>query len=225
MRSGKLVFGIALALVAVNARSSQAQVTITVAPTGSIGSFGTPASGSTPTYGEVLTDPAGNPYLQSITYNIDNPNAAVIPFQAYVYNWNGSSITGSALYTSAPLSIAPSGNLFLPVSVTGINTALTPGSQYLVFFSTLGFAGNIGGARYQTAPDSAYTGGTFAFSNAATFATLPNSFTSGVFGDLAFTATFTPTSTAVPEPGSVALLTGLSLTGAALLRRRRKTRA
>ena len=49
-----------------------------------------------------------------------------------------------------------------------------------------------------------------------------NSFVSNINGS--FSANFTPAAPAVPEPGSIALLTGLSLTGATFLRRRKVAR-
>ena len=88
-----------------------ADVTITtLPPSNSVQPWGTPTSGSTPTYGQLVIAPAGNPILKTVTFSISNGNLMPIPYQASVYAWNGTvatgtAITGPALFTSATMSV------------------------------------------------------------------------------------------------------------------------
>ena len=79
--------------------------------TNSIGPWGTVSSavssGTSPTFGETFIDPTGNPFLQSITFEILNISGSPIPFQGHVYAWNGTSLTGPALFTSPVMSARP----------------------------------------------------------------------------------------------------------------------
>ena len=59
--------------------------------------FGQP---DTSAYGETFTVGSDN-VLNSFSLYLDGQVASTLNFTAYVYAWNGSMITGSALYTSA----------------------------------------------------------------------------------------------------------------------------
>jgi hypothetical protein len=216
-----------------------ARADITVSTLGSIngdiGSWGTPDSSATPSYGEMFVDPAGNPFLQSATFMISNANASSIPYQAYVYSWTGSAITGSALFTSSPQSVAPTGSVstFAANTISSMNTLLIPGNSYIVLFSTIGFTGPLGGARWQTATQASYPQGAFDYNNSATFAGLfappnPPWNNNGTFGpNLAFSLSFTsPAAPSAPEPRMLAS-TGLAgvIGVLALVRHRRRQRA
>ncbi len=189
----------ALSLHLILAPAAKADVTISTL--GSISSviqpWGTPSSGSTPTYGQVVVVPAGNPVLKDLTFKISNGNAVAIPYTAYVYAWTGSAIIGPALYTSAPLSVPPTGSIatFNPITISGINTALIPGNTYAVFFTTIGQAANVGSSRWQTSTAASYTSGKFIYNNALTFTGLfapPNPVwnNNGDFNNSAFSMTF-----------------------------------
>lgn len=230
MASAALVTGLLVGSVG----TADAGVTISTlgSENGTVSAFGTPDSGSTPTYGETFIDPAGNGIIQSITFRVNDNNPNPLPFRASVYAYNTvtNMLVGSALYTSTTLSIAPSPNILATVTVSGINTLLTPGNSYIALFSTIGLTGPVGGATYGIAPDGSYTGGTFVFNNATTATGLattsfsrptdfgfPNNF------DLSFALTFdaSPPTTATPEPATFALgVTGV-LAGLAALRRRK----
>jgi hypothetical protein len=206
---------------------AKADLLISNTSTGNIGSFGDFSAGSTPTYGETVTVVAGNTWLQSFTYSVQNSSANPLSVEAYVFAWNGSAVTGPALFTSSPLNIAADGSNYDPVTISGLNLNLTAGSQYYLAFSTIGLAGNVGGARFLTAADSSYTGGTFEYNNDNTLAGLAiggDYNGNGNFGDLAFSAFFTSasaTAQGVPEPLTLSLF-GAGLVGAVALRRRRK---
>jgi hypothetical protein len=196
----------------------------------SIAPWGTVSSGATPTYGETFIDPAGNPLLQSMTFEIQNTSGSSIPFQAYVYQWTGTALTGPAVFASAPTSVASAVG-FQAITVATGGTALTPGNQYIAFFSTIGDGGPATGAVswgfMQNPPgDNAYTGGTFAFNNNTTFPPLftPNATWNTTFGnDLAFSLSFST----VPEPSSTVLTAlGSAVVGmTSLVRRRLRLRA
>ena len=167
-----------------------------------IGSFGEPDSGSTPTFGQVFVVP-NSPWLQSVTFSIVNPNTTAIPFQMYVYSWDGNEISGSSLYVSPVQALEPA-NLYQYVSVQNVDLRLNPGDTAIAFFSTLGFSGEAGDAWFQTAPDSAYSDGTFAFNNGTSLGDLSTNWGSNAFGNLAFEMDFTDAS-ATPEPASLGL--------------------
>jgi hypothetical protein len=160
-----------------------------------------------------------------MTFEITNVSGGSIPFQAYVYAWDGAEITGAALYSSAVLSV-PSQAGFQPVSVSTAGALpLTPGNTYIAFFSTIGDGGSgVGGnwGKIQTPPgDSAYSNGTFEHSPTTTFAglTQPN-WLADFNTDLAFELDFSSPVATAPEPSSVLLVAA----GIAGLLARRKLR-
>ncbi|HEV3120615.1 MAG TPA: hypothetical protein VGY53_01865 [Isosphaeraceae bacterium] len=206
---GLAVF-VAVAVTSMTVARADITIDTIASASGPVSPFGTPDSGATPTYGELFVDPAGNPFLQSMTFDVANGGATAIPFQAYVYAWNGTSITGSALFTSAAQSIAPSGSTFSLFTVGTGGVALTPGNSYVAFFSTIGFTGPSGSGSMQLAPAASYPAGNFEYNNSATFAGLLansppwNQF--GNFGNLAFRLVFTSGQGGLtPEPSSFAL--------------------
>jgi hypothetical protein len=165
--------------------------------TTTVQSWGTPDSGSTPTYGESFVAPA-DPFLQSITFVVRNPNSAPIPFIAYVYQWDGTKIFGPALFTSSAQAVPPSGANFVNVTVATTDTQLQPGQTYVALFSTIGFSGHLGGSIYGGAPISAYPSGKFEYNNSLTLAGLftpsPPWNQNGDFGNLVFELQFTSSS-------------------------------
>jgi hypothetical protein len=222
---------VAAALTTASSALADTVIDTTGSLNGSVAPWGTPDSGATPTYGQVFVDPAGNPFLQSMSFRISNGNATAIPFQAYVYNWTGTAITGNALFASSPQAVAPTGSssTFANVTVNTTNLQLTPGNTYVAFFSTIGFAGPIDSSAWQLATQASYPQGMFAYNNSSTFSGLftpnPPWNNLGNFGNLATVLRFTtlPIGQAVPEPGPLALAGVASLfVGLPVVLRRRK---
>jgi hypothetical protein len=182
-------------------------------------------AGNTETYGQTFAATASDNVLTGITFAITNPGAP-IPFQAFVYGWGGSSVSGAALFTSAVQQVPTTSGL-QQVSVAVPSLALTPGQSYVAFFTTT-TTGLVGGTTEwgYLGPDpinavDGYTGGEFVFLNDANFSgiTGPWEFASEFGGndaaDLAFELDFA----AVPEPGTL-LLMALPLLLAATMTRR-----
>ena len=180
---------------------------------------------STPTYGETVTVPTdGNNILSSFTFYISEDVFAAT-FRAYVQAWNGSTVTGTPLYTS-PSSFTSTGLTPAYDAYTfSPNATLTPGGVYLLYFSTIGVINPlpIVSAWGATSADT-YSGGSFWYSEqdvATSDVGVIGDLNTGSWAqigvtDLAFSATFTST----PEPASLGLvLTGL---GAMLWRAKRR---
>jgi hypothetical protein len=153
------------------------------------------------------------------------PSSPPIDFTAYIYAWDGSKATGSALYSSAVQSFSGSLTPTEYVFNTG-SLALTSGSQYVAFlFANSG--GSAGMPIAGTLGSDAYSGGSFVFYNTTNFSDLTTNSWDGasLFSptDAWFKAAFNAVG-AVPEPGSWALmLLGFAGVGVALRRDRKRT--
>ena len=204
MRSVLLASLMLAVLVGVTA-SVQAQTVVTDFPAGS-GTFTAAFS----IFGESFTTPSDN-VLNTFAYQLDN--LGPLTLSIYAYNDTTNMTVGSPLFTSALTASSTvqgqSGYAF----TTG-NLSLTSGSVYAALLSgSAGYSGPI--------KSDVYAGGKALAGNSVPGPL--NNFFSGGF-DTLFRAEFTPAAPAVPEPGTIALLTGLSLTGAAFLRRRKAAR-
>ena len=214
----------ALALLAVSATPAIAGTTIdtTGTSTGNFNPFGQP---STAAYGQTFTVGSDNVLNSFSLYLIGQPSSTV-NFTAYIYAWNGTRATGSALYTSAGQIFSGSGSPTEYAFNTG-SLALTSGSQYVAFL----YANSGAGAQMPWAGDlgdETYTGGDFVFDNAGSFADLTSSDWDGVVDfsfaptDAWFKAAFNQVG-AVPEPGTwVLMLLGFAGVGVALRRDRKR---
>src|SRR6185295_6800475 len=88
-------------------------------------------------------------------------------FRAYVYAWNGTAITGPALFTSATLTTDGSfGNMQTFTILTG-GITLVSGQSYIAFFSASGVGNSIPDNSALGSPlTDAYAGGSFFFTSA-----------------------------------------------------------
>jgi hypothetical protein len=105
---------------------------------GSVGRQGTWEFGGNPydaTVGQVITAPAGPTHLASFVLSVQTPPAFL--FRAYVYAWSEAEerATGAALYESGDLHTVEGGPAMQPIEVNTGAVPVTPGDQYVLFFS------------------------------------------------------------------------------------------
>jgi len=170
----------------------QASTTIDTTPfwdgTAFISSFGYP---NTATYGQVITAPTnGDVVLTNFAFYMKLP--ATCTFTGYVYAWDGTKATGTALYKSPTMATLGSGG-FEKIVFKTPGVTLTPGAQYVLFASVSQNTGS--GYGSWGSASNVYSGGTFVFLNNTTDTSQWTSTAWSVIQqDLAFTASFvTPT--------------------------------
>lgn len=210
------------------AASANAQTTIDTTPdwNGANYIFLWGAAG-TATYGQSFTATAGQNELLSMSFYINATVSSPYNFRAYVYAWTGSDTTGGALFTSGTMAAPTTVGSFINTTVNTGGLSLTPGQQYVAFYSVNGLGNAVTGysswgylgTTIENGSDS-YTGGNFVFNN-DTDTTFEGGWQNPTFyggvasDDLAFTLTFA----SVPEPGTLALM---GLSGLVLLMGRRR---
>lgn len=184
----------------------------------------------TPTYGQSFTATASLKTLQSMTFSMARTSgSSTLQFKAYVFPWTGSDISGSALFTSANQA-TPNSNAQTLVSVNTGNVTLTPGQQYVVFYSVNGISnadvgydwGLLGTSTLEAA--DGYAGGNLVFNNNTDTAFSggwqnPFNFGAASNADFAFQLNFAP----VPEPTSIIMIgLGAVVCSGVWIRRRRQ---
>jgi len=204
----------AAAMLAVSASIASAQ-NVSLSSNGSpIDGFGASANGGIPAVGQTFT--AGDNYLTNFSFFLQNDTdtdpssvGSDLQFRAYVYGFDGSSATGSALYTSPILSGSDATTFQQYLFDTGF-TPVVPGNMYVAFLSTSGITQNGLGFNAFAGSDDSYSGGNLVFDFGDNNFSDPNSI--GVLQQSgAFSATFAASNvTTTPEPSELALLaTGL----------------
>jgi hypothetical protein len=186
---------------------------------GAITPFGQP---DTSTYGQTFTVGSDN-VLDAFSLYLEG-GSGPITFKGYLYAWDGSHATGSALYISGLQSFT-GGLTEYDFSTGGLN--LASGQQYVAFLSTAGLQG---GDNHTTGMplngfygSSAVGGGMVWYNNGNDFGALTTNGwdnTGNGVGDAWFKASFN--AGGVPEPASWAMmLGGFGMVGGAMRSRRK----
>jgi len=206
------VFMLALLLVlsaaALWPKAANADTTIDTIPfrNNTLCCFGYP---DTPTYGQVVTVPTDDPYLESFMFLINMSNTVV--FRGEVYAWDGAKATGTNLYESAPMRTSGSGT-FEEITFEPGGIKLVPGQQYILFATVSKDYAPSGGTRgiWGMATTNPYNGGALQYDNNAGDINdlLTNPWDSITYGqatnDFAFRAVFTSEPPLPSEPNTKA---------------------
>lgn len=195
----------AATMLAVSASIASAQ-NVSLSSNGSpIDGFGASANGGVPAVGQVFT--AGDNYLTNFSFFLQNDTdtdpssvGSNLKFRAYVYGFNGTNATGTALYTS-PVTSGSDATTFQQYLFNTGFTPVVPGNMYVAFLSTSGVAQNGLGFNAFAGTDDSYP-------NDVVFDFSDNNFSDpNSVGDagapMAFNAAF---ATTTPEPSELALL-------------------
>ena len=181
------------------------------------GNFGPPPG--TPTFGQTFradvaqsVDGMSAPILESFRFMVQNLTPGTgsngqITMNAYLYQWNGTSIVGSSLALPWVFSVN-SGSGYQNVGVSFGPVTLTPGLDYIVFWTTLGndaYNTNHQAANFGALTNDTVAHSSFFYNDGTTFSDLFAPWSASTsLAELAFQAQFR--TVALPDTGSALVL-------------------
>ena len=168
-----------------------------------------PSSFGNQSYGQVFTAPQS--FLNDYSFSVGS--STPFPFLSQVYQWNGTTTTGSALFTSPTLDTTT----FVEAYTFTPNISLIAGDQYIAFVTNQPNGVGLGGSGEGVMATSSVGFNQFYFAVGNPVGGAWETFSR----DAAFHANFS--STAVPLPAALPLFaTGLGALGLLTWRRKRK---
>ena len=169
---------------------------------------------ATPIYGQVFTAPGNS--LSSWTFFNSSNSSAGETFG--IAAWNGTSVVGSNLFSSASNTVGALSGGYYGHTVSGINLALTAGASYFAYFTTFGTASPISSISFSGSATSPLGGG-FRYSNDGG-APAGASYSGYFVPNMQYSASFV--NGAVPEPATWAMMIlGMGAVGFAMRRRKK----
>ena len=173
--------------------------------------FGGQNSGGNQSYGQVFTAPQSFLIDYSFSVGSDTP----YPFVSQVYQWDGTTATGPALFTSPTLATTTTVDTYTFTA----DISLIAGNQYIAFVTNQPDGVGLGGSGLGVMAASSVGLGQFYF---AVFNPVGGSWETFLGLDAAFHADFSE-GTATPLPAALPLFaTGLGALGLLGWRRKRK---
>jgi len=207
----------AIAFTGVGVETASAATVYSNTPNGvSWSPLGTP---DTTSYGETFTL-TQTETLNNLSFFASAGNAGNL--ELVVAAWNGTRAVGPAIYTSAVTAYAGGART---IAFNNVNTALTAGT-YIAYMTIAGVSGAVSAVNIESSNTNGGLGGQFAYlnSNGVNPLTLTTAWVqagASLYPDLAYVATFSTATPAVPVPGALPLL----LSGLAALAAVSRTRS
>ncbi len=182
--------------------------------------FGTP---STVTMGETFTNTPNFGALTGFTFNIKNNTANPFQITTSVYAWTGTTTSGSALFTSSPITVVGNGISpgYQSITTSTGSISLIAGGKYLALASISSVTPGINSSWAQASgAGSSFFGGQYVSTNTAI---APGSAWTVSTQVSAFTMSFAPAAASVPEPSTMLLgaVASALTVGGRFLRRRK----
>jgi hypothetical protein len=197
-----------------------ALATTVIDTTGGAGKFELGSFGGSTTYGQTFTV-GGDTVLNSYSMYLTKMTSESFQFKSYIYQWNGTGVTGPALFTSGLQQASIGTDRQYAFSTTGLQ--LASNMQYVALMTVDGVPNtNAFGTMMPVVANTTYSGGNFVYTNSNTFGGRWDCSAQCSFGDAWLKASF---SSAVPETATWGMMiAGFGVMGAALRTRRRSVR-
>lgn len=205
--------------------------TTTIGTTGTGGTICCMGEPNVATMGQTFQLNAGDDtFLESMTLSVKEYTPTYFPsdgdytdnadFGFYLYQWDGSKITGDSLFESSMISTTDKDN-FEDITVNP-NVTLATNLEYVFFLSASNYFDGEKGMAYMQLGDTYADGYGVWIGNGSNFSQLSSSSWS-TSSDLAFTLVLSGGAAPVPEPSTMLLL-GSGLLGMVFWRRKQRSK-